>query len=66
MILKLAGFVLLHRPVLLTDWLEAPTELKHWVFAKLGWMQAVHSGVCPGWCPCEIDLGLDEDERAAA
>jgi hypothetical protein len=47
------------RPVLLTDWLDAPDALKCWVFEKLG----VHQGMaemCPGWCPCAVDMDPGE------
>jgi hypothetical protein len=51
------------RPVLLTDWLNAPDELKCWVFEKLG----VHQGIaemCPGWCPCAVDMDPGDEDIA--
>lgn len=61
MIVALLKFWLRGRPVYLTDWLEAPTELKVWVFDKLGWHSGVHA-TCPAWCACGVDFGLDEDD----
>lgn len=55
---KLLVFVLLARPIRLTDWLEAPVELKAWVFEKFGWHRGVE--VCAGWCPCGVDFDLGE------
>lgn len=65
MIRQLLLFYVLRRPVFLTDWLEAPVELKHWAFEKLNWSARVHE-VCPHFCPCGVDLGLDEDAERAA
>lgn len=62
MTVALLRFWLRGRPVNLTDWLEAPTELKVWVFEKFGWHSSVHE-LCPGWCACGVDLGLDEDDE---
>jgi len=61
MTLVLLATLVRRRPTLLTDLLDAPAEVKRWVFEKLGVHEGVHE-FCPGWCPCEIDLGLDEDE----
>lgn len=50
---------------MLTDaltWGQANGSVLH-VFKVMGVHEGIHE-YCPGWCPCEVDLGLDEDEEA--
>jgi len=63
-LVRTAWALIVLRPVLLTDWLNAPDELKCWVFEKLG----VHQGIaamCPGWCPCAVDTDLGDADLVA-
>lgn len=48
------------RPILLTDLLGLPAEVRCWAFERLG----THAGaqeLCPGWCPCGSP-DLDDDD----